>query len=89
MGIKDFLHHRYGLNMDRMRDPILFSILITVFVTAMFSIDSFKIWPLIIGTAITAYAIYSVQNRCHTEYGKKLDNLRVRLQTIKDGLKSN
>lgn len=86
MNMKDFLHHRYGFVLSEWKDPVIFGSLISVFVTAMFSVEHFKMWPLIIATAITAYSIYDLQRRCREEYMQKVNYLQMRLDSIKENI---
>lgn len=86
MGVKDFLHHRYGFDINEWKDPVIFGSLISVFVTAMFSVEHIKMWPLIIATAITAYSIYDLQKRCREEYMQKINYLQLRLDNIKNNI---
>lgn len=86
MGAKEFLQHRYGVNINELKDPIIFGSLISVFVTAMFSVEHIKMWPLIIATAITAYSIYDLQRRCREEYMVKINYLKMRLDNIKKNI---
>lgn len=86
MGAQDFLKHRYGFVLSEWKDPVIFGSLISVFITAMFSVENFKMWPLILATAITAYSIYDLQRRCRKEYMQKVNYLQMRLNNIKENI---
>jgi hypothetical protein len=86
MSMKEFLYYRYKININELKEPILFSSIISLFTLFMFYSEHIKMYPLIIVTAITAYFIYDLQKKCKNEYLQKINYLQLRLNNIKNNL---